>query len=158
MHHQNETSNWNEINWFETAMLDTKDWTAKWIGDDSKNPEPDEDYYKEDRMPTLRKEFVTGKKLQQQDCTSVGLVMMKLFKMEKKIGDHVLNPGFITYKKEVLYSVSDITAMVKKGNNVAGFMLGSGWWNPLPLRISSKLLFYLNLYAIPTTGYSTIPS
>ena len=58
----------------------------------------------------------------------------------KKIGDYVLDPGFTTYKKEVLYSAYDITAMVKNGENIAGIMLGSGWWNPLPLRIHLDLL------------------
>lgn len=145
---QNETSNWSEINWFETAMLNTKDWTAKWISDGSKNPERDEDYYKEDRMPLLRKEFSTGKKISTARLYISGLGYYEAFLNGQKIGDHVLDPGFTTYKKEVLYSVYDITAMVKKGNNVAGIMLGSGWWNPLPLRIFARF----DLRKIQQTG------
>ena len=52
-----QSSSWSEIKWFETAMLDAADWSAKWISDGSRNPEKDEDYYKEDRMPLLRKSF-----------------------------------------------------------------------------------------------------
>ena len=148
MNQQNETSDWSEINWFEIAMLDTKDWTAKWIGDGTKNPERDEDYYKEDRMPLLRKEFSAGKKISTARLYICGLGYYEAFLNGQKIGDHVLDPGFTTYKKEVLYSVYDITSMVKKGNNIAGIMLGSGWWNPLPLRIFGRF----DLRKIQQTG------
>src|SRR5215216_3901271 len=56
-----EASAWSNINWFETAMLDASDWKAQWISDGSKNPVKDEDYYKQDRMPLLRREFTTNK-------------------------------------------------------------------------------------------------
>jgi alpha-L-rhamnosidase len=135
---KNETSGWSEINSFETAMLNATDWSSKWITDGSKNPERDEDYYKEDRMPLLRKEFAADKKIVSARLYISGLGYYEAFLNGKKIGDHVLDPGFTTYKKQVLYSVYDVTAMLKKGNNVAGIMLGSGWWNPLPLRIFGR--------------------
>ena len=46
-----EPSAWSAVNFFETAMLQQQDWKAKWIGDGSKQPVKDEDYYKEDPMP-----------------------------------------------------------------------------------------------------------
>ena len=40
MYNQNdEASSCSEINWFETSMLNTNDWKAKWISDGGKNPE-----------------------------------------------------------------------------------------------------------------------
>ena len=145
---KNEASSWSEINWFETAMLDPKDWNAKWISDGSKNPESDEDYYKEDRMPLLRKLFSVKKKVTAARLYISGLGYYEAFLNGQKIGDHVLDPGFTTYRKEVLYAVYDITALLKKGNNTAGIMLGSGWWNPLPLRIFGRI----DLRKIQQTG------
>ena len=145
---KNEASSWSEINWFETAMLDPKDWNAKWISDGSSNPERDEDYYKEDRMPLLRKVFSANKKITAARLYISGLGYYEAFLNGQKIGDHVLDPGFTTYRKEVLYAVYDVTALVRKGTNVAGIMLGSGWWNPLPLRIFGRI----DLRKIQQTG------
>ncbi|MEP7142383.1 MAG: family 78 glycoside hydrolase catalytic domain [Ferruginibacter sp.] len=135
---KNEASSWSEINSFETAMLDQKDWTAKWISDGSRNPERDEDYYKDDPMPLLRKVFSARKKIVTARLYISGLGYYEAFLNGQKIGDHVLDPGFTTYKKEALYAVYDITGMLEKGDNVAGIMLGSGWWNPLPMRIFGR--------------------
>jgi len=59
----NEASSWSDNNWFETAMLATSEWKGYWISDGSKNSLKDEDYYKEERMPLFRKEFVANKKV-----------------------------------------------------------------------------------------------
>jgi alpha-L-rhamnosidase len=134
----NETSPWSGLNWFETAMMNPADWTAKWISDGSRNPLKDEDYYKPDRMPLFRKIFKPAKKITQARLYISGLGYYEAFLNGQKIGDHVLDPGFTTYKKQVMYSVYDIGGMMAKGSNVIGIMLGSGWWNPLPLRIFGR--------------------
>ena len=135
---QGEASAWSEPAWFETAMLDATDWKASWINDGSMNPLKDEDYYKEDRMPLLRKEFSTRKKIAAARLYISGLGYYEAFLNGKKIGDHVLDPGFTTYRKQVLYVVYDITSMIKIGSNMAGIMLGSGWWNPLPFKFFGR--------------------
>jgi len=120
-------------------MLNTEDWKAKWISDGSKNPEHDEDYYKDDRMPLFRKEFDANKKIASARLYISGLGYYETYLNGNKIGDHVLDPGFTTYKKQVLYVVYDITSMLKKGKNVAGVMLGNGWYNPLPMRLFGRI-------------------
>lgn len=134
-----ESSAWSNINWFETAMLAQTDWKAKWIDDGRKNPERDEDYYKDDRIPLFRKEFSAGKNITSARLYICGLGYYEAYLNGQKISDNVLDPGFTTYKKQSLYVVHDITSLLKKGNNVAGIMLGSGWWNPLPLRIFGRI-------------------
>ncbi|MFT3705234.1 MAG: family 78 glycoside hydrolase catalytic domain [Agriterribacter sp.] len=133
-----ENSGWSKAAWFETAFLDAKDWKAKWIGDGSKNPERDEDYYKDDRMPLFRKSFSVSKKIKTARLYISGLGYYEAYLNGKKIGDHVLDPGFTTYRKQVLYVVHDITALAISGENVAGIMLGSGWWNPLPFKLFGR--------------------
>ena len=32
----------------------------------------------------------------------------------------------------------DVTSLIKKGTNVAGVMLGNGWWNPLPFKLFGR--------------------
>ncbi len=145
---KDEPSAWSDINTFETAMLDAQDWTARWISDGSKNPAKDEDYYKPDRMPLLRKDFSTAKKISSARLYISGVGYYEAWLNGNKVGDHVLDPGFTTYRKEVLYSVYDVTGMLEKGKNVAAVMLGSGWWNPLPLLIFGRF----DLRKIQQTG------
>lgn len=143
-----EVSDWSNINYFETAMLNTGDWKAKWISDGSKQFERDEDFYKDDRMPLFRKTFYAKKKITSARLYISGLGYYEAYINGNKIGDHVLDPGFTTYKKQALYVSYDITAQIKKGNNVAGIMLGNGWYNPLPIRLFGRF----NLRDVQQTG------
>lgn len=133
-----EGSAWSDVASFETAMLKNDDWTAKWIGDGSKNPAEDKDAYKEDRMPLFRDQFKVSKKIQSARLYITGLGYYEAYLNGKKISENVLDPGFTTYRKEVLYVVHDIAKYLKSGGNVIGVMLGNGWWNPLPFKLFGR--------------------
>jgi len=133
-----EASDWSDISTFETAMIYANDWKAKWISDGSSQPAKEEDYYKEDRMPLFRKTFTADKAVQSARLYISGLGYYEAYLNSSKIGDHVLDPGFTTFKKEVLYAVYDITNMIKNGQNCIGVMSGNGWYNPLPLKLFGK--------------------
>lgn len=139
-----EASDWSPIAFFETAMMQPADWKAKWISDGSKLPEKDSLYYLPDPMPLFRKGFIAKKKIAAARLyiTGVGYYEVNLngSKVAKSVGDRVLEPGWTTYRKQVLYTVHDIKDQLKKGNNVVGVMLGNGWWNPLPFRIFGRWL------------------
>ena len=136
---QNGTASaWSAVNIFETAMLSPADWTAKWISDGSSNPAHDEDRFKEDRMPLFRKTFKGSKKIIAAKLYISGLGYYEAYLNGRKVGNHVLDPGFTTYKKEVLYAVYDVTPMVQQGINVAAIALGAGWWNPLPIKFFGR--------------------
>jgi alpha-L-rhamnosidase len=66
----------------------------------------------------------------------------------RKVGDHVLDPGWTTYKKQALYVTYDLTPLLQNGQNTIGFMLGNGWWNPLPMRLFGRF----NLRDVQQTG------
>lgn len=143
-----EESEWSEPAWFETAMLNQSDWKAAWIGDDRKQFERDEDFYKADPMPIFRKTFQATKKLLAARLYVSGVGYYEAYLNGKKIGDHVLDPGWITYKKQVLYITYDVTNLLQQGRNTIGFLLGNGWYNPLPLRLFGRF----NLRDVQQTG------
>ncbi len=130
-----ELSDWSETAWFETAMLSDADWSAKWIGDGRPQFTNDEDFYKDDPMPLFRKDFTLKKSVRSARLYISGLGYYEAFINGDKVGDRVLEPGWTAHKKEVLYSVYDITAQLRKGSNVTAVMLGNGWYNPLPIRL-----------------------
>ncbi len=132
---QGRPSIWSEPAWFETAMLSPGDWRANWIGEGGDGPANDEDFYKDRPAPLFRKGFKVSKKLRSARWYIAGVGYYEAYLNGKKTGDHVLSPGWTSYGKRVLYSVYDITGALKMGDNMAGVMLGNGWYDPLPLRM-----------------------
>ncbi len=141
-------SDWSETAWFETAMLRTSDWQAQWIGDGSQQFVWDEDFYPDDPMPLLRKSFQINKKVAAARLYISGLGYYEAYLNDQKIGDHVLDPGFTAYGKQVPYLTYDVSAMLLRGDNTCGVMLGNGWYNPLPLRLFGRF----NLREVQQTG------
>ena len=135
---QNKLSAWSKEAKFETAMLHQGDWKSRWISDGSRQFGSDEDFYQDDRMPLFRKTITVPKEVKQARLYISGLGYYEAYLNGEKIGDRVLDPGWTSYQKEILYSVYDITAQLKKGTHVAGVMLGNGWYNPLPMRLFSR--------------------
>jgi alpha-L-rhamnosidase len=141
-------SGWSAPQWFETALLSTNDWQGQWIGDGSKLPEQEADFYKDDRAPLFRKTFKTKGKVTAARLYISGIGYNEAYINGKKVGDHMLDPGWTGYQQQVLYTIYDVTKDIRNGENAAGIMLGNGWYNAFPLRFwGSK-----NLSASLTTG------
>jgi alpha-L-rhamnosidase len=78
-----------------------------------------------------------------------GLGYSEVYINNKKIGDHLLDPGFTAYGKQALYVTYDVTkSFSDKSINTLGVMLGNGWYNPLPLRLFGQF----NLRNVQQTG------
>lgn len=46
-----------------------------------------------------------------------------------RVGDKVLDPAFTDYSKRVLYSVYDVGALLRRGENEIEVVVGNGWYN-----------------------------
>jgi alpha-L-rhamnosidase len=118
----NETSAWSEPATFQTALLNTSDWKAKWI----------EPGYAEDSLmrpsPLFRKEFSSNKKIVNAvaHITCHGLYEANI--NGKRIGDAYLTPGWTSYHNRLQYQTYNVTDLIKNGNNAIGVMLGNGWY------------------------------
>lgn len=123
--------------WYETTLLSQADWKAEWITDHREN-EP-ADPFSTLPAPLLRKEFVLDKKIQRARLYVSGLGCYEMNINGKRVGDHVLEPGWTKYSKRVLFSTYDVTGLLRGGTNAIGAMLGNGWYNPLPLRFWGHL-------------------
>ena len=130
---------------FSTALLNPKDWSAKWIGagpvKEPRHPEgflksPEEQYILPDtvvhqgRSVLLRKTINCTQYIKSAKLFVTGLGYYEIFINGQKVGDHVLAPAKTPYHKQVLYDTYDITDRLKKGENGIGIHLGNGWFNP----------------------------
>jgi hypothetical protein len=57
-----------------------------------------------------------------------GLGQFEAFINGRKVGDHVIDPGWTNYNKQVQYLVFDVGAYVKPGRNILGLSIGNGWY------------------------------
>lgn len=99
-------------------------------------------------MPLFRKAFQPKRKLESARLYVSGVGNYEAYLNGKKVGDHVLDPGWTTFKKQVLYINYDLTPYLQQGLNTLGFMLCNGWYNPLPLTLFGRF----NLRDVQETG------
>ncbi|KAL1959386.1 hypothetical protein VTO42DRAFT_2189 [Malbranchea cinnamomea] len=107
----------------EAALLHRSDWRASMI---SCPPQPVD----EPKRPfRLRTRFTfTGDKTAAARlyCTAHGVYEVEL--NGKRVGDHVLAPGWQSYKHRLHYQIFDITPLLNEGENVIGAYVGEGWF------------------------------
>ncbi|MCL5098112.1 MAG: family 78 glycoside hydrolase catalytic domain [Candidatus Omnitrophica bacterium] len=111
----------------------------------------------------LRKEINLDKSVKRAIATFCGLGYSELYINGRKIGDHVLDPGFTDFSKRDLYLTYDVSDFLRRGQNAIGVVLGGGWYNlatpdlfgfeRAPWTTPPKLLFQLALeYSDGSTG------
>jgi alpha-L-rhamnosidase len=134
-----QASDWSAPSFWETALLRSNDWEARWISDGKPIPEEDADFYREDPAPIFRKDFVLDQRPVKARLYISGLGYYEARLNGHRVGDQVLDPGWTDYADRILYSTYDVTALLQKGTNCLGAVLGNGWYNPLPLRMWGRL-------------------
>ena len=143
-----KASDYSEPAWFEMALLNPGDWQAQWITGESQWPIPEAEAFNDHPSPLLRKEFNLDKPIARARAYVTGLGYYELRLNGERVGDQMLDPGWTTFSKRVLYSTYDVTKQLQKGGNAVGLMLGNGWYNPLPLPMWGHLMIGSHL----TTG------
>ena len=136
-----KVSDWSQPSWFETAMLNAADWKAQWISDNKPLPEKNEDFYKEQPNPLLRRTFNLKKEISTARLYIAGLGYAVTRINGHRVGDHKLDMPWTQFGKQVLYSTYDVTSLLTKGNNAIGVMLGNGWYNPMPINMFQRWNF-----------------
>ncbi len=124
---------------WEMGLLHPSDWRAQWIRQDVPPPPTEEAYFGDTPAPLLRKEFRVGKPIRYARAYVSGLGYYELTLNGRKVGDHVLDPGWTAYSQRVLYATYDVTSALQQGQNAVGIVLGNGWYDPLPLRMWGHL-------------------
>jgi alpha-L-rhamnosidase len=135
---QGRVSPWSTPAHWETAFLDSAEWTARWVNDGKPGPTRDEAFYDDDPAPLFRREFELAAAVIRARLYVTGLGYYEASLNGTRVGDHVLDPGWTMYGKRVYYSTYDVTAELRRGRNCLGVTLGNGWYNPLPLRLFSR--------------------
>src|SRR5208283_4155206 len=129
------------------GLLSPQDWQGQWIAHTTDtNSLP---------APMLRRAFTLEGKIKQARAYICGLGYYELYLNGKKVGDHLLDPGYTRYDKRALYATYDVTDALRRGKNAVGVILGNGWYNvqtkavwdfhKAPWRAAPKLLMQVRV-------------
>jgi alpha-L-rhamnosidase len=127
-------SQYSETATFETGLFQESDWRAEWI----------------EGKDLFRKQITVNKIIESARVYVSGLGFYELNVNGKRIGNHVLDPGWTSYDKLVLYSTYDITQDLVSGENVIGVMLGNGRYAQKPSEnLPPYMIEFIELYGRP---------
>ena len=76
--------------------------------------------------PYLRRNFEIGGGVKRATAYICGLGYYEMSLNGRKVGDHVLDPGWTRYDRRSLYVAHDVTDYLKIGANALGVVLGTG--------------------------------
>ena len=114
-------SPWSEPAFFQTALLNTADWKAKWI---------EAGFAEDATRPAIlfRNQFSINKKITSATLYITAHGMYEVQLNGNKVGDAYLTPGWTSYNKRLQYQVYDVTNMLSNGDNAIGATVGNGWY------------------------------
>ncbi|MDR1455201.1 MAG: glycoside hydrolase family 78 protein, partial [Tannerella sp.] len=116
----NDRTVWSEPAFFHTGLLGGDEWTAPWIGTEEELAEA---------SPLLRNTFDVTKKVREAYAWITAAGFYELYLNGQKVGNDRLHPAITDSRKTFLYSIHDVTALLRKGENALGVMLGNGAYN-----------------------------
>ncbi len=117
-----EQSEWSEPARFEAGLLETADWSARFV-----TPDWDEDTSTSQPCPYLRREFDVDGEVARARLYVTALGVYEVEINGVRVGDHVLAPGWTSYEHRLRYQTYDVTDLLRSGANAIGAVLGDGW-------------------------------
>ena len=143
-----EESKWSEPGFWQMGLLDSAEWKAEWIAQgfsqDSTRP-----------SPMFRKTFTLDKEIKSATAYVTSLGLYTSYLNGQRIGNAYFTPGWTDYNTRLQYQAYDVTALIQKGQNVAGVVLGDGWYKRFYLGKDPRLCLRFQLaihYSDGTTG------
>ncbi|MBS1563112.1 MAG: family 78 glycoside hydrolase catalytic domain, partial [Bacteroidetes bacterium] len=124
---------WSAPAHWSMGLLNTSDWSAKWIGWEKSFPWDSITTFSRLSARYFRKEFHTIDRIKKARLYVSGLGLYEVYVNGQKIGDQVLAPSPTDYRRSVKYNVYDLTGTlghsgyIDKTHSVAiGVVLGNG--------------------------------
>lgn len=117
---------------WETGLLHSEDWEGEWIGGPPS---------KGGLALYFRHVFNIKKPILRARAYLAGLGYHELHLNGKKVGDHVLEPGWTDYDKRVFYVTHDAAPFLQIGYNAIGVIVGNGWLG-MPKLLLQLEVFY----------------
>ena len=117
---------WSPPAQWTMGILSPEDWQASWIT----APEGvAQDTDQSGPLPLFRRDFQVNKPVRRALLYACGLGFQELRLNGARVGDSVFDPGWTNYRKTCLYTTTEVTSLLREGDNALGLMLGNGFFN-----------------------------
>lgn len=118
-----EESMWSRSASFVTAFLDRNEWKADFVSAET------EDRYRECSVGTyVRGAFLASGTVKEAYAFTTAHGLYQFYINGRKVSSDEMAPGWTSYNKHLLYQIYDVTDFLQEGENMAGAMLGAGWY------------------------------
>lgn len=115
---------WSEPAVFITALLDpAAEWKAEFV-----SAESPETCRKSSAGTMVRGAFTVKPGLRAAYACTTALGLYNVYLNGQKVSTDEMTPGWTSYNRRLLYQTYEVTAMLHPGLNMAGAMLGAGWY------------------------------
>ncbi|GAA4095969.1 glycoside hydrolase family 78 protein [Actinomadura miaoliensis] len=109
---------WSDPRPVEAGLLDPGDWTARLISPAGAHP----------AVPAFRREFVVGGEVRRARLYVTAHGVYRLWLNGTEVGDHVLPPGWTSYRHRLRYQTHDVTGLLRPGPAALGALVAEGWF------------------------------
>lgn len=116
-----ETTDWF-AGFFVTALI-SEGWQAPFI-----SAETDDSYKTVSKGTMVRGRFCLRGPIREAYAFTTALGLYEFHLNGAKVGQDELTPGWTSYRRHLLYQTYEVTELLAEGENVAGAMLGDGWY------------------------------
>jgi alpha-L-rhamnosidase len=113
-------SEWSDVSWFETALLDPASWRASWIGGPPPTSKDD------DRVLYLRGNLELDAEVVRARAYVSALGWYRLFVNGHDLTGSALVPRWTPFDRAVEYQTYDVTDALRAGTNVVAIAVGDG--------------------------------
>ena len=121
-------SPWSSPALWTMGLLERGDWLAKWIGYDAPPPGPPAAGPPAQPLPHLRRSFALEKPVRRATLYATAKGLYELCLNGRPVTDSLFTPGWTDFAKRIYYQTFDVTALVRRGENVLGAILAPGWY------------------------------
>ncbi len=118
---------------FSVGLLDSTDWSARWITHDpeiiKRDPAATEGTLLDPGPPALfRREFDLPAPIARATLYATARGIFEFRANGQRITEDLFAPEWTDYDKRIHYRTYDVTALLTQGRNALGATLGDGWW------------------------------
>jgi len=123
-------SQWSQPASWSMGLIRESDWEAQWIADPAAVSHETDSVNPNDALPAtyIRKSFTIKSTVSKATAYISALGLYEFHLNGKRVGDQILSPEWTDYDKRVSYQTYDVTELISAGENVAGAILGEGWY------------------------------
>lgn len=141
---------------FETGLLESGDWTARWITPAAKRKKNKKGFGKQQSSELFRQSIRIEKEIKSARLYATCHGIYEMYVNGERVDDRFFAPEHTVYEKYLCCQTYDISKYLKTGSNMIGMHVGNGWFyspNAAPnMKTDNRLACLFQVRVVYTDG------